>query len=73
MVNRMNEIYTISMEKLKEYLEANKGMPSEKEWNRFAVKNELLSSKTISFLSGMGFNTLCRKMMKQITHEKKKL
>lgn len=69
----MNEIYTISVEKLKEYLENNKSMPSEKEWNRFAVEKKLLSSKTISFLAGMGFNTLCRKMMKQITQEKKEL
>ena len=69
----MDEIYTISMEKLKEYLFKKNCMPSEKVWNRFAVEQNSLSSKTITYLSGIGFNKICRNMMKQINQNKKEL
>ena len=61
------------MEKLKEYLFKKNCMPSEKVWNRFAVEQNLLSSKTITYLSGIGFNKICRNMMKQINQNKKEL
>lgn len=69
----MEEIYTISMEKLKEYIKEENCMPNEKAWNCFAVEKNLLSSRSISYLSGVGFNTLCRKIMKQINKEKREL
>ena len=71
MVRREEDVYTNSVKRLKEYLRNEKRIPSEKEWNRYAVSENLLSAQTISYLSGMGFNRVCRNLLKEITQEKK--
>jgi len=70
MVKENKDIYANSMEGLKEYLKKAKHIPSEKEWNRYAVEQDLLSAQTISFVSGMGFNKLCRNLYKINTRKK---
>ena len=63
-------MYNISIEALEKYMEENKKKPSEKEWNQFAKKNNYLSSESIGYIVGTGFNKLCRKKIKEITKKK---
>ena len=67
----MNHYYEESIEALTQYIRNNETNPSEKCWNHYAIHEKYLSSKTIGYLSGMGFNTLCRKKRKQINKEKR--
>ena len=60
----MVEKYNQSIQALQLYMNVTKLIPSEKEWNRFAVQEKLLSSLSIQYYSEMGFNKLCRKMIK---------
>lgn len=60
----MEEKYHQSIKTLKMYMSITKLIPSEKEWNRFAVGEKLLSSQSIQYYSQMGFNKFCRKLMK---------
>ena len=61
----MNEYYK-SLEELKLYLKIVKKIPSEKEWNRYAVVEKLLSSKSIEYGYGKRFNQMCRKLSKKV-------
>lgn len=49
-----------------EYLKENKKNPTEKEWDKYAVKVNCLSSKTMGFVDGEGFKKLCYKLRKEI-------
>ena len=60
----MLEKYNQSMQALQLYMNITKLIPSEKEWNRFAMEEKLLSSQSIQYLSQSGFNKLCRKLIK---------
>lgn len=61
----MLEKYDQSIQALQLYMNITKLIPSEKEWNRFAMEEKLLSSQSIQYLSQSGFNKLCRKIMKK--------
>lgn len=61
----MLEKYNQSVQALQLYMNVTKIIPSEKEWNRFAVEEKLFSSLSIQYYSQMGFNKLCRKIMKK--------
>lgn len=71
MVKKEKDIYTNSLEGIKEYLRNEKRIPNEKEWNRYAVKQNLLSAQTVSYLAGIGFNKVCRNLYKEVTQEKR--
>lgn len=66
-----NNVYEKSIEALVKYMKSHAINPSEKRWNQYAIENQYLSSKAIGYLSGTGFNTLCRKKRKEINKEKK--
>lgn len=63
--------YEQSMDALIQYMENHEKNPSERRWNEYAIHAKFLSSKTIGYLSGTGFNTLCRKKRKEINKEKR--
>lgn len=67
------DCYKNSMEALIEYMNENEKNPSEKQWNQYATCQKYLSGKTIGYLSGMGFNTLCRKLRKEINKKKRQV
>ena len=60
----MLEKYDQSIQALQLYMNITKLIPSEKEWNRFAMEEKLLSSQSIQYLIQSGFNKLCRKLIK---------
>lgn len=60
----MEEKYKESMDSLRLYIKITKTIPSETQWNNYAVQEKLLSSKSIEYYSGYKFNRLCRKIMK---------
>lgn len=62
-------IYLQSMNALINYIRNNEKNPNEKEWNKYAIDRKYLSSKAIGYLSGMGFNVLCKKTRKQINRK----
>lgn len=68
MLNNYNELvvmYHITIEALKKYIKETGKRPNEKEWNKFAVANNYLSSESIGYLCDIGFNKLCRKIIKK--------
>ena len=58
--------YNKSIDALIEYIKNNEINPSEKRWNKYAIKNGYLSSQTIGYLDGAGFNKLCKRIRKKI-------
>lgn len=65
------DYYTESLNALIEYMKKYEKNPNEKQWDNYAIQNEYLSSKTMGYLSEIGFNTLCRNLRKQINKEKR--
>lgn len=65
--------YEESIYALIEYMKNNKKNPSEKEWDKFAINEKHLSSKTIGYISGIGFNKLCRNLRKEINKSKRQI
>lgn len=65
------DYYTESINALIEYMKEYEKNPNEKHWDNYAIQNKYLSSKTIGYLSGVGFNTLCRNLRKQINKQKR--
>ncbi len=61
----MKEKYEESMKALQLYMKVIKNIPSETEWNNYAVQECLLSSKTLEYYNNTKFNKLCRKMIKK--------
>lgn len=61
----MKEKYKKSMELLFLYIKITKNIPSESEWNKYAIEENLLSSKSLAYCNGIKFNKLCRKLMKK--------
>lgn len=57
---------------MKEYFEKSlqriKQLPrmTEKEWNKYAVENNLLSSISLKYISGKNFTTLCKEVRANI-------
>lgn len=61
----MNENYKNSINGLKLYLKVVKEIPSEKQWNKYAKTEKLLSSKSLSYLCGAKFNKICSAIIKK--------
>ena len=70
---KQKNYYAESMYALIEYMKNDEKNPSEKRWDEFAVHKKYLSSKTIGYISGIGFNTLCRNLRKQINKNKRQI
>lgn len=68
---KMIEKYKESMEALQLYMKTVKNIPSELDWNNYAVQEKLLSSKSIEYYSNTKFNKLCRKIIKEINKKQK--
>lgn len=69
MLNNYNELivmYHITIEALKKYIKEKKKRPNEKEWNKYAIQNNYLCSESIGYICDIGFNKLCRKIIKEI-------
>ncbi len=58
--------YNESITALKEYMMQDFQNPTEKDWNNYAIKNGYLTSKTLGYLSEIGFNSMCRKIRIEI-------
>lgn len=61
----MEEEYIKSMDALKLYIKVTKRVPSEEQWNNYAVQEKFLSSKSLEYYNGIKFNKLCRKIIKK--------
>ena len=61
----MEKEYEKSMEALQLYIKVTNSIPSEMQWNNYAIQERLLSSKSLEYYSCMKFNKLCRKIMKR--------
>ena len=70
---KKKDYYAESINALVQYMKENKKNPSEKQWDQYAICKKYLSSKTIGYLSGIGFNTLCRKKRKEINKKKRQI
>lgn len=69
--NELIVMYYITINALEKYIKEKNKRPNEKEWNKFAIKNNYLSSESIGYICEIGFNKLCRKIIKE-AHKKKK-
>lgn len=58
--------YNTSIYALTEYIKNNEKNPNEKSWNKMAVEDDYLSSETIGYLYGEGFNKLCKDIRKKL-------
>lgn len=58
--------YNDSLSALIKYIETNEVNPSEVRWNNYAVKNGHLSSQTMGYIYGNGFNKLCKEIRKEL-------
>lgn len=58
--------YKISKQELINYIYINEKNPSEKIWNEIAISKDLLSSKTLGYIEGVGFNKLCKNIRKNL-------
>ena len=56
----MHDFYMKSLQKIKEL----NRLPSEKEYNRIAMQENLLSSESLKFISKKNFSQLCREIRK---------
>lgn len=70
-VKKSRNYYEESIYALTEYMKENEQNPSENKWDNYVLDKKYLSSKTIGFLSGIGFNNLCRKMRKELNRKKR--
>ena len=57
-------MYYKTIEALEKYIKTTGKRPNERTWNRYAIKNDYLSSETIGYICGIGFNKLCRNLIK---------
>lgn len=67
------DYYKETLDALIQYMENNEKNPSENRWDKYAIDKKYLSSKTMGYLSGIGFNTLCRKLRKEINKAKRQM
>lgn len=67
------DYYKESLDALIQYMKNHEKNPSENRWDQYVIDKKYLSSKTIGYLSEIGFNTLCRKLRKEINKEKRQI
>ena len=64
--------YEESIEVLTKYIVETRIIPTEKEWNNIAVKNNYLTGPSISYAAGIKFPELCKKIYKETKQKKEK-
>ena len=64
--NTLQSYYNDSFIALTEYIKKSESNPNEAKWNKYAVNNDYLSSQTIGYIYGDGFNKLCKEIRKQL-------
>ena len=60
------ENYKKSIEVLTKYIKETKIIPTEKEWNTIAIRDNYLTTPTIGYISGIKFPELCKKIYKEV-------
>ncbi len=63
--------YNKSINALTNYMKENPKNPSEREWDVYIVDKSYLSSKSMGYIYGSGFNRLCKQLRKKINKEQK--
>lgn len=63
------EYYKIAIKKLKEVTEQLENFPTIEEWNSFAKKNNFISSVSIEYISGLNWNYLRVKILRELKME----
>lgn len=58
--------YNDSLYALIKYIKMNEKNPSEVIWNKYSIKNGYLSSQTMGYIYGNGFNKLCKEIRKEL-------
>ncbi len=61
-MSNYEQYYKKTVDALKQYIKENKKIPTEKVWNKIAAEKELLTSQTLSYLSGTKFQNLCEEL-----------
>lgn len=64
--NTIQSYYLDSLIALIQYMKVHDKNPSESRWNKYAIQNRYLSSKTMGYIYEEGFNNLCRKIRKEL-------
>ena len=65
-MSNYEQYYRKTVDALKQYIKENKKIPTEKVWNKIAAEKELLTSQTLSYLSGTKFQNLCEELNQNI-------
>ena len=55
-----------SVRALIQYICKSEANPNEFTWNRYAIKNKLLSAESMGYIYGIGFNKLCKEIRKDL-------
>ena len=66
------QYYQKSIMALTNLIRENKGVPTEKEWNRLAGTDNYLTSQSLGFIAQTKFSELCKKIYKEIQKQNKK-
>ena len=66
------QYYEKSLQTLTKYIQENKCVPTEKVWNKIAFDCNCLTSQSVSYIAGLKFPELCKKIYKQIQKKKEK-
>lgn len=64
--NVLEEKYKLSLEKLEKKTKKSKKFPSIEEWNKYAKENDLLSSESIKYISGINWHELRIRILSEI-------
>ena len=72
MMSNYEQYYQKSIDALMQYIKENKKIPTEKVWNKIAIKDELLTSQTLGYLYGAKFPDLCKELYQKISKEKRR-
>ena len=64
--------YEESIEVLTKYIAETRIIPTEKDWNKIAVKNNYLTGPSIGYIAGIKFPELCKKIYKETKQKKEK-
>ena len=67
----INEYYKESMNALISYTKKHTKNTNEKQWNKYTISNNYLSSKSMGFLANTSFNSLCKSIRREISENKR--
>lgn len=65
----MYQAYRKSYQYLKEYTKIQDNFPTVQKWNEYAMKNILLSSQSMEFVSGENWNELRKRILRENNNE----